>query len=177
MDQCEEEAALVTLETNGSAQIPINLWPGLAALKVSKHCENCEGTTLFKSHVPLGLRDLQWWDAAHPLVTKAGAPPHRVLWVLVSQQRPCLPDKRAAGFLLLPTAAPVCVLPNHMALAMRLFLAGKPRGAPWDHPSAAVLPESVSIRLSCHNAARNRSCSTWRHNVVGSFHLTRSELF
>lgn len=120
---------------------------------------------------------LAWWICSNDLlVTKAGAPLPCVLWVLMSQQRPCFPE---TNMLLASSCSHQqlqCVLPSHMALAMRLFLAGKPRGAQRGHPRAAVLPAFVSIGLSCCNAARNRSGSTCRHNVVGSFHLTRSEL-
>lgn len=150
------------------------LWPDLASLKVPKHCTNCKGTKLFKSRVPLGLVDLQWWGAAHPPVAKAGTLHHCVLWVLVSQQRHCFPET----FLLPPaliSSSSVCAAKPH-GPCNESFLGRKTPGCSARSPRAAVLPAFLLIGLSCSNAARNRSCSTCRDNVVGSFRLTRSEL-
>lgn len=135
MDQCEEEAALVTLEPNGSAQIARNLWPGLVPLKVPNHCKA-------PSYLKLMFL-LAWWICSDEvLLTLQWQKPGLLTIVFADGFLKALlsQDKFAAC-----CSTPVCTLPNHMALAMRLFLAGKPRGAQRGHPRAAVLPAFVSV--------------------------------
>lgn len=113
--------------------------------------------------------DLQWWGAAHPLVTKARAPHNCVRWWF--SESIAFP-RQICGLL---QHSSVCAAKPH-GPGNEAFLGRKTPGCSTRSPEGCCAPCICFSWLSWCNAARNRSCSTCRDNVVDRFHLTRTEL-